>query len=128
MLKPMRQWIFSIIFIVVVRAMWFFTLIPMKTLLYFEIVWMEFLFFPAMTVRASVLILASIFIRCDETFCMPILAHIFWIVEYWRFSSVILPVMSIHTNISLMIIFTIGTPYSLKMKQIEIHIWLEFFY
>ena len=49
----------------------------MQTLLYFEVVRVKLLFLPSMAKGASVLLLASIFIGCDELLCVPILAHLF---------------------------------------------------
>jgi hypothetical protein len=39
-----------------------------------------------------------------------------------------LPVMSVNTNISFMIIFTVGAPHSLEMKEIKVHVRLKFLY
>lgn len=61
-------------------------------------------------------------------FGMPIWTHIFGIVENRRFSSIILPVVCVYTNISLVIIFPVRTPNCFKMKDIKIHVWLKLFY
>lgn len=53
----------------------------MKTLFDFEVIWMELLFLPTMTERTLVLIGATIFVRGNETFGVPILTHLLLIVK-----------------------------------------------
>lgn len=125
--EPAWQWIFSISFIVVVRTMRFFTRLSMQALFNFKIVWMELLFLPTMTILTSVLKLASIFIRGNKSFCMPILTHIFGVVKNGGLPSIILPVMCVNTDISFMIVFSVWAPYCFEMKKIEIHIRFKFF-
>ena len=126
--EPVTQLILSICFTVIVWTMRFFTRVPMQTLLHFKIVRMKLLFFPAMAVRTFIFQWTAIFIRSNEVFGMPILAHIFWIIENWRFPSIVLPVMCINTDISFMIIFSIRAPNSFEVENIEIHIWFKLLY
>jgi hypothetical protein len=105
----------------------FLASITMQALLDFEVVWMKFLFLPAVTIRALVLMRASVLIRSDEAFSVPILAHVFGVVEYTGLPPVILPIMSVNTNVSFMIILSVRTPYSFKVKEIEVHVRLELF-
>lgn len=56
---------------------------------------------------------------------MPVFAHLHWVIKYGGLSSIVLPIVCVHANISFMVIFTIGTPYGLKVKDIEVHIGLE---
>lgn len=125
--KPASQGILSISFSVIVRTMRFLTSLAVQALFYFEIIRMKLLFLPTMTIRASIFILAPIFIWCDKSLCVPVLTHIFWIVKNWRFSSVILPIVCINTNVSFMIIFPIRTPYGFKMEKVKVHVGFEFF-
>ncbi len=111
----------------IIRTVRFFTTISMQALFYFKVVWMKFLLLPSMTIRTFVFIVTAIFIRGYEAFCVPILAHILLVIKNVRLSSVILPIMCIDANISFMIIFSIRTPYCLKMKQVKIHVWFKFF-
>ena len=64
-------------FVVIVRTMRLFAAVTMETRFHFEIVRMEFLFFPAVAVGAFVLKWAAILIRGDKVFSMPIVAHLF---------------------------------------------------
>jgi hypothetical protein len=104
-----------------------FACISMQALLDFEIIRVKLLFFPTVTKRAPILKGTAIFIRCYKVFSMPIFAHILSVTEYRRLSTIILPVMSIHAHIAFMVIFSVGTPYSFEMKNIEVHIRLKFF-
>jgi hypothetical protein len=61
-------------------------------------------------------------------FGVPVLAHLFRIVENGRLSSVVLPIVCVDTDIPFMIIFSVRAPDSLKMEDVEIHIWFELFY
>lgn len=60
----------------IVRAVRLFTVITMKALFKLEVVRMKLLFFPTMTVWASIFKLATIFIGGNEMFGIPVLAHI----------------------------------------------------
>lgn len=126
--EPLRQLVFHVTFIVIVRTMRFFTLFVMVTRLSFKIVRMKLLFFPAMTVLASILLLAAIFVRRNEFLGRPIWAHLFAVSKNLRFSSVVLPIVCIDTNIPLMVIFLVRAPYCFKMKKVEIHIRCKLFY
>jgi hypothetical protein len=39
-----------------------------------------------------------------------------------RFPPIILPVVSIDTDISFMVVFLVGAPDSLEMEQVEVHV------
>ena len=126
-LKPSAQGVLPIRLIVIVRTMGFFASNSMETRFDFKEFRMKFLFLPSMAEGAFVFILTSIFIRCDEILSVPVDAHVFWVGKNWWFSSIVLPVMSINTYISFMVILSVRTPNSLKMEQVEIHIRLKFF-
>ena len=59
---------------------------------------------------------------------VPVLTHLLRIVENGRLSSVVLPVVCVDTDIPFMIIFSVWAPDSLKMEDVEIHIWFKLFY
>ena len=59
---------------------------------------------------------------------VPVLTHLLRIVENGRLSSVVLPIVCINTDIPFMIIFSVWAPDSLKMEDVEIHIWFKLFY
>ena len=61
-------------------------------------------------------------------FGVPVLTHLLRIVENGRLSSVVLPIVCVDTDIPFMIIFSVRTPDSLKMEDVEIHIWFKLFY
>jgi hypothetical protein len=113
---------------VIVWAVRLLTVISMQALFNFEVVRMELLFFPAMTVGTFVLVRTSVFVGSYEALCMPVLTHVFRIVEDAWLSSIILPIMSINTDVSFMIVFSVGTPHCLEVEKIEIHVWLKLLY
>ena len=112
----MRERVFPISFAVIIRTMGLFTGVTMKTLFDLEVIRMEFLFLPPVAERALVLKGAPIFVRSNEAFGVPVLAHLLLVVKDRRLSSVVLPVVSVHTDISFMIVFPIGTPHCLEME------------
>ena len=61
--------------------MWLLTGITMKTKFKFEVVRMKFLFFPTMAKRTTILKWASILVRSNKIFCVPIFAHFLRVVE-----------------------------------------------
>lgn len=127
-LEPHIQWLFLIRVIMKIGTMRLLAFISMKAFFNFEELWVIFLFFPAMRKLALVILGTPVLIRLDKSFCLPVIAQFRSIGVEVRLSSVILPVMSIDTNISFMIIFSIRTPHSLKMINIEIHIRDKLFY
>lgn len=111
----------------VVRAMRLLTSTSMQARLYLKKVRMKLLFFPSMAVRTFIFELASILIRSNEVFCMPVCAHLLCICENCWLSPIILPVMSIHTHVPFVVIFSVWTPYCFEMEDIKIHIRFKFF-
>jgi hypothetical protein len=83
---------------------------------------MILLLFPSMTELAEILVLTPATIRCDDSLCLPILAYLFTVGKQLRFSSIILPIVGIHANVSFVILFSVRAPDSLEMEQIEVHI------
>lgn len=116
-----------ICFSVIIWTMRLFTNFTVEALLDFKIIRMKFLLLPPVTIRASIFILTTVFIWCYKSLGMPVLTHIFRIVKNRWFSSIVLPIMCINTNISLMVIFSIWTPNCFKMEQVKIHIRFKFF-
>jgi hypothetical protein len=112
----------------IVRTMRFFAPVSVKARFNLEEFRMKFLLFPSVRESAFVFKLATIFVRCDKVFCMPILAHFLRVGKETRFSSIVLPVVSVDTDISFMVIFSVRTPNCLKMKDIEIHVRLKLLY
>jgi len=106
----------------------FFTIITMQTRLQFKIVRVKLLFFPTMTKWTSILKIAAILIRSNKVFSMPIFAHFMRICKYRRFSSIILPIMSVNAHISFMVILPIRTPNCFEMENIKVHIRLKLLY
>ena len=97
----------------------------MQALLELEVIWVEFLFFPAMAGGATILKGAAILVRRYKVLSVPIFAHVLRVAEDRRFPSVILPVVRINADISFMVIFSVGAPYCLEVEYVEIHVWLE---
>jgi hypothetical protein len=110
----------------VIRTMGFLADCPVQALLNLEIIRMEFLFLPSVAERAFVFKLATVFIWCNEVFRVPIGAHFLLVLEYRRFSPIVLPVMGIYAYVPLMVIFSIRTPHCLKMKDVKVHVRFKF--
>lgn len=115
-----------ILLCVIVWAMGLLARFTLTASMHFIVQRMVFLLFPAMRKLASIFMFAAISISLYEVFGFPLRALILFIVEYMRFSSKILPIMSIYTSISWMISITIRTPDSFKMEHIEVSIFLKF--
>lgn len=102
--------------------------VAMKTRLDLEEVRMELLLLPPVAELTPVVILAPVFIGRNELLGMPVRAHVLAIGEDRRLAAVVLPVVGVNAHIPLMIILSVGTPYGLEVKDIEIHIGLELLY
>ena len=81
---------------------------------------MILLFLPAMTLHASVLIGATIFIVVDEISRSPIITLLLRVYIEMRLSSEILPIVGENALVPLVIVFIVGAPHSLEMKHIEV--------
>lgn len=112
----------------IVRTMRFVTRFSMFTRIKFVVFWMIFLFFPSMATQAVIFIMASILIIIDEGSGSPIHTLLFAIVIELRFSSVVLPIMRVDTQISLMVNFVVRAPNGFKMKHVEINIFFKSVY
>lgn len=108
--------------------MCFRALITMSAWIQFVIFRMIFLFLPTMALHASILILAPIFVTRYELSWSPVRTLFFWILIQLRLSSEILPIVSIHTDISQMFAFIVGTPNWFEMKHIEVDVFLKLVY
>ena len=85
--------------------------------------WMIILLFPSMTMLAASHILATISILCNKSSSSPILAKMFVIIlKDIRFSSKILPIMTIHA-LRFVVIFVKWTKLSFIVIHIEICIF-----
>ncbi len=102
--------------------------VPVQALLQFEIVRVKLLLLPSMTVRASILQVAAIFIRGDKVLGVPILAHLHLVAKDRRLPSVVLPVVGIDADVSFMVVLSVGTPDCFKVKDVKIHVRLKFLY
>lgn len=125
--KPIVKGHFPVGLGMVVRAMGFLAIIPMQALLHLKELRVELLLFPPVAELALIVILAPVLIGGNEIFCVPILTDILGIAEYRGLPSIVLPVVSINTDVSLVIILSVRAPDRLKMEDVEVHIWFEFF-
>lgn len=89
----------------------------------FVVLWVILLFLPSMTLKASVFILAAIFVAADKLSRSPIRTLLFRVLIKLRLSPKVLPVVCIHTNISLMLTFIVRAPYWLEMEHIEVYVF-----
>ena len=108
--------------------MWFWTLLSVLTGIKFVVFWMIFLLLPSMAVLAFVLVWTSILVVVDKRSWTPIWALIFWVDIKLRLSSEILPIVSKHTLVSLMIIFIVRTPNSFEVKHVKVWVFFELVY
>jgi len=86
------------------------------------------LLLPPMAVEALELIRASIFVAAYELPRSPIYALLLRIKIELRLSSVVLPVVGIDTGVSYVLSFVVWAPYTLKVKHVEIKIFVKLVY
>lgn len=95
------------------------------TCLCFIVMRMKVLFFPSMTIRTSCLKNTTFLILTNECSSLPILTKLLRIIiKDMGFSSKILPIVSINTQ-SFVMFFIRWTPFSFKIKHIEVCIFLH---
>ena len=104
------------------RLLTFFNL---SACMHFIVKRMIFLLFPSVRKLASILVLTPICIRLNKVLSFPLRALLFFVVEKMRFSSKVLPIMSVYTSISRMIGVTIWAPYSLEVEHVKVRIFLK---
>ena len=83
---------------------------------------MILLLLPSMRVLTLVLIRATFSVWCYEAVGLPIWAHFARVSEHWWLTAIVLPVVSIHTHLAIVIIFTVRTPHSLEVEHVEVHV------
>lgn len=123
--EELINWLSSIIFWMIIRAMWFSTLFYLSAWMHFIIQRMVLLLFPTMRVFASIFMFTSISISLNEVFGFPLRTLFFLIIKDMRFASKVLPIMCINTSIPWMVCITVWTPHSFKMKHVEISVLFE---
>lgn len=122
-LEELVNWLSFISLIMIIRTMSLLTSICSLTAsMHFIIIRVILLFFPTMRTLTSIFVFASISISLYKAFCFPLATLVLIIIKDMRLSPKILPVMSIHANISSMGSITIWTPYCFEMKHIEIRV------
>ena len=104
------------------RLLAFFNL---SACMHFIVKRMIFLLFPSVRKLASILVLTPICIRLNKVLSFPLRALLFFVVEKMRFSSKVLPIMSVYTSISRVIGVTIWAPYSLEVEHVKVRIFLK---
>ena len=86
---------------------------------------MKLLFFPTVRHRTSCLKRASFFILPYEGACLPVRTNVPWVVvEDLRFSSEVLPVVSILTH-SLVVLWIVRAPFSFEVVDIEVRVFVH---
>ena len=83
---------------------------------------MILLLLPSMRVLTLILIRATFSVWCYEAVSLPIWAHFAWVCEHWWLTAIVLPVVSIHTRLAIVIIFTVRTPHSFEVEHVEVHV------
>ena len=107
---------------VVVRTVRLLAIGTVLALLDLEKVRMVFLLLPAVRVRTLILVLTALRVATNEVVHLPIGTHFALIGELRRPPTKVLPVVSINTRLSIVIILSIGTPHGLKVEHVEVHI------
>jgi hypothetical protein len=79
-----------------------------------------------MTIGASVFVRTTILVVVNMIFRAPVPALVLSVQVNLGFSPKILPIVCIHTLISLMICFVIGAPYCFEMKHVKVGIFFKF--
>lgn len=125
MFEPLRKRLLLILLIVEVGTVGLLTGLAMQTGLDLEEVRVELLFLPPVTVLALVLKLAAVLVRSDYFLCVPVLAQLIRVGEDGRLSPVVLPVVSVHTDVSLVVVLLVRTPNSFEVEEVEVHVRLE---
>lgn len=110
----------------VVRAVWFVTLLSLSARMQLVVKGVVLLFFPSVRIPASILMLTIVTIGLYEVLGFPFWALLLLIVKYVGFSPEVLPIVSIDAGISGMSGITVGAPYGLKVEYVEVSIFFEF--
>lgn len=92
-----------------------------------EIGWVIFLFFPTVSLQAPVFRLASICIRGYEILGLPVRTLLFVIIIDMGLSPEVLPVVGVHTQLSVMLCVREWTPHSLEMEHVEVDVFVKVF-
>jgi hypothetical protein len=88
---------------------------------------MVFKFFPTVTRATTVFQFAAVLVCLRIFLRFPTCALCVRVLKSIGTASVVLPVMSIDTEISLVVLVTKGTPHSFEMKHVEICVSIHFF-
>ena len=83
---------------------------------------MILLLLPSVRVLTFVLIRATLSVWCNEAVSLPIWAHFAGVREHRWLAAIVLPVVSIHTHLAVVIIFTVRAPHSLEVEHVEVHV------
>lgn len=103
------------------------TSVPVLAGLNFKILWVELLLLPAVTVGALVLLMTTRLVGSYEVLSLPVGTQFLCIRKDLRLSPVILPIVGVDTDISFMVIFSVGAPDSFEVEHVEVHVRFEFF-
>jgi hypothetical protein len=113
---------------VIVRAVRLVALLTVLAGIKFIVLWVIFLFFPAMTLKTSILLWTAVLIVIDELPGTPVDALILRIDIELGFPPKILPVVSKHALVPLMVVLVVGAPYSLEVEHVKVLVRTELVY
>ena len=99
----------------------------MFALLGFKKIRVVFLLFPPMAKRTLILLTAPFLVIRNKSVRFPVGAHLMRILKLMGLASVVLPIVSIQAYLSVVVIFSIGTPNCFEMVHIKIHIYDKLF-
>jgi hypothetical protein len=96
---------------------------PMLAFFLLEEAWVVLLFLPAMREGALVLVGTAFLVARNEVASFPVGTHLLTrVLEDIGLSSVILPIMSVDTDLAIMVILAIRTPDCFEVKHVEVHV------
>lgn len=119
-LEPGGKELPSIELIVIVGTVGLGALLSVLAGVQLIVVWMILLLFPAMALGTTVLIWTPILIVIDELSATPVRALVLGVQVELILPSIILPIVSKDTLISLVVILIIRTPNCLEMEHVEV--------
>lgn len=111
----------------VVRAVRLFAVGAVLTLLRLQEVRVVFLLLPPVTVSALVLIRATLLVRADKVVHLPVRTHLALVSECGGSSAEVLPIMSVHADLAVVVVFSVRTPHCLKQEHVEVHVDMVLF-
>lgn len=117
-----------LLYLMIVRAMCLCAMKTVSTWVKFKIVWMILLLLPSMAMITFVLVWAAIFVGANKWAGSPVWTLVFRVLVKLWLPPEVLPVVGKYTHVSLMLSLVVGTPHCLKMKHVEVKVFIKLIY